>query len=76
MVDNQQPTEYTTGAPGQTPIEIVEEKYPVTVEAFRDIQAEQLQLFAKKMLDYGPRNITLGRDMSDPNNKTMSLQNI
>lgn len=60
----------------RTPLEIVEEKYPVTLEAFRDIQAEQLQLFAKKMLDYGPRNITLGRDMSDATNKTMSLQNI
>jgi len=60
----------------RTPLEIVEEKYPVTLEAFRDIQAEQLQLFAKKMLDYGPRNITLGRDMSQEDNKTMSLQNI
>ena len=76
MVDNQQPDEYNPTGLSQTPLEVVEEKYPVTLEAFRDIQAEQLELFAKKMLDYGPRNITLGRDISDPNNKTMSLQNI
>jgi hypothetical protein len=36
------------------------QKYPQTLEEFKCIQAEQLEVFAKKMLDYSPANILLG----------------
>ena len=36
-------------------------RYPKTLEKFKEIQVEQLELFCKKQLDYGPSNIGLGK---------------
>ena len=36
-------------------------KYPETLKKFKKTQKEQLELFCKKQLDYGPSNIGLGR---------------
>ena len=36
-------------------------KYPKTLRKFKNIQKEQLELFCKKQLDYGPSNIGLGK---------------
>ena len=36
-------------------------RYPETLKNFKRIQKEQLELFCKKQLDYGPSNIGLGK---------------
>ena len=36
-------------------------RYPKTLQKFKEIQKEQLELFCKKQLDYGPSNIGLGK---------------
>jgi len=43
----------------------VEKKYPLTVDEFRRIQQVQYQTFIKKLNDYGPYNVTLGREIKD-----------
>lgn len=46
----------------QTILEI-EQKYPKTVEEFKKIQKEQYETFCRKLHDYGPYNISLGREV-------------
>ena len=51
-----------------------EEQYPELSEEFQNIQEEQYELFAKKMLDYGLNNITLGGDIvNNSDDKKFSL---
>lgn len=38
----------------------VEIKFPETMETFKQINNEQVELFAKKQHDYGPGNISMG----------------
>tara|TARA_Y100000401_G_scaffold77851_1_gene63463 strand:+ start:348 stop:671 length:324 start_codon:yes stop_codon:yes gene_type:complete len=40
----------------------VEIKFPKTMERFKEINNEQIELFAKKQHDYGPGNISMGGD--------------
>ncbi|MBC8294936.1 MAG: DUF1599 domain-containing protein [Pelagibacterales bacterium] len=55
-------------------IEIFENKYPELSQEFKQIQEEQYELFAKKMLDYGLNNITLGGDIvNNSDDKKFSL---
>jgi molybdopterin converting factor small subunit len=55
-------------------IEIFENEYPELSEEFKNIQKEQYELFAKKMLDYGLNNITLGGDIvNNSDDKKFSL---
>jgi hypothetical protein len=48
-------------------IEHIEKKYPQTTEAFKNIQKNQYETFCKKLHDYGPYNVTLGREIKDSN---------
>ncbi len=41
----------------------IEEKYPKTTEEFKKIQREQYETFCTKLHDYGPYNISLGREV-------------
>lgn len=41
----------------------IEQKYPKTVEEFKKIQKAQYETFCKKLHDYGPYNISLGREI-------------
>jgi hypothetical protein len=41
-----------------------EKLYPELAENFQEVQAEQYALFARKMMDYGLQNISLGSDLS------------
>ena len=51
-----------------------EEEYPELSTEFSIIQEEQYELFAKKMLDYGLNNITLGGDIvNNSDDKKFSL---
>jgi len=44
-------------------ITIFEEEYPELSNEFQIIQEEQYELFARKMMDYGLNNVTLGGDI-------------
>ena len=55
-------------------IVIFEEKYPELAEEFQNIQEEQYELFARKMMDYGLNNVTLGGDIvNNSEDKKFSL---
>jgi hypothetical protein len=58
------------------PVAICEAKYPITTAAFKKIQQEQYELFCKKQLDYGPENITLGKDTEKSENRKLSLMGL
>ena len=47
-----------------------EEHYPETMRKFREIQQEQIELFASKQMDYGPHNIYMNGD------KQLSLEGL
>lgn len=57
-------------------IDKMEGMYPQTTEAFKDMMSEMYLIFCMKMNDYGANNIALGRDLSVPKNKHMSLMGI
>jgi hypothetical protein len=50
--------------------------YPTLGKAFENLQKEQLDLFAKKMLDYGLGNIALGGDLNNIEDTIYALQGI
>lgn len=54
-------------------ISIIEEQYPATCNEFKRLQKEQYDTFCKKQYDYGQHNITLGMDLSIPDNRHMSI---
>ena len=54
-------------------IKEIEKTYPETCKEFKRIQVEQYETFCKKQYDYGQHNITLGMDLSDPDNRHLSI---
>ena len=51
-----------------------ENQYPELAEEFSIIQEEQYELFARKMMDYGLNNVTLGGDIvNNSDDKKFSL---
>ena len=54
-------------------IKEIEKTYPETCNEFKRLQVEQYETFCKKQYDYGQHNITLGMDLSDPNNRHLSI---
>jgi hypothetical protein len=53
-----------------------ETSYPVLAEEFKNIQKEQYELFASKMLDYGLGNISLGSSLEDSEDVKLSITGI
>jgi hypothetical protein len=53
-----------------------EKTYPELAEEFRKIQAEQYELFAGKMMDYGLGNISLGSTLEDQDDINLSITGI
>jgi hypothetical protein len=53
-----------------------EKTYPQLAEAWKEIQQEQYELFAKKMMDYGLGNISLGTTLDEPEDVQLSLTGI
>ena len=53
-----------------------EKMYPELAEEFKQIQKEQYDLFAGKMLDYGLSNISLGSNLEEKDDVHMSLTGI
>jgi hypothetical protein len=57
-------------------IELLEEKYPIIANGYKQILTEQYELFAKKMMSYGVENISMGTDLKDEEDKKLSLTSI
>jgi hypothetical protein len=53
-----------------------ENTYPTLAEAWKVIQQEQYELFAKKMMDYGLSNISLGTNLEEAEDIKLSLTGI
>lgn len=58
---------------GQSSVELLEELYPTLYKGFVDIQREQLELFAKKHLDYGLQNIAAGTNLETKEEVSFAL---
>lgn len=55
-------------------VQVFEKEYPELSKEFKKIQKEQYELFARKMMDYGLNNVTLGGDIVNNNDdKKFSL---
>ena len=57
----------------ETPIEVFEREYPELSDEFKKIQKEMYEMFARKHMDYGLQNISLGGDLTQENDKKFSL---
>jgi hypothetical protein len=58
------------------PIDIFEQDYPELGTEFKRIQAEQYDLFARKMNGYGLGNISVGTNLDTEEEKKLSLTGI
>ena len=54
-------------------IKYIEKEYPQTAESFKAIQKEQYELFCRKQMDYGPKNISVGTDLRTDEDVKLSL---
>ena len=55
------------------PVKYIEKEYPETAKSFKAIQKEQYELFCKKQMDYGPKNISVGTDLRTDEDVKLSL---
>ena len=58
---------------GKSAVEILKEEYPTIYNGYTQIQAEQLELFAKKHLDYGMSNISAGTQLQNQDEVDFAL---
>jgi len=54
-------------------VRYIESEYPETAKSFKAIQKEQYELFCKKQMDYGPKNISVGTDLRTEEDVKLSL---
>lgn len=54
-------------------VSVVEASYPIATEEFKRIQFNQYETFCKKLNDYGPYNVTMGKDVKNPDDIRTSL---
>jgi hypothetical protein len=54
-------------------VENIENEYPEMMKEYRRIMWHQYEVFCKKQSNYGPGNISLGTDLTKPDDKKMSL---
>ena len=54
-------------------VRYIEKEYPETAESFKEIQKEQYELFCRKQMDYGPKNISVGTDLRTDEDVKLSL---
>ena len=57
-------------------VEILEKEYPVIYNGFTNIMEQQLEIFAKKHLDYGLSNIAAGTLLSTKTERRFALTGI
>lgn len=58
---------------GRTATEILKEEYPTIYNGYMGIVEEQLELFAKKHLDYGMSNISAGTSLSSQDERGFAI---
>jgi DhnA family fructose-bisphosphate aldolase class Ia len=62
------------GVSAKLGVQVFEKEYPELSKEFKKIQKEKYELFARKMMDYGLNNVTLGGDIVNNNDdKKFSL---
>jgi len=62
------------GVSAKLGVQVFEKEYPELSKEFKKIQKEQYELFARKMMDYGLNNVTLGGDIvNNSDDKKFSL---
>jgi len=61
---------------GLTATEILKTEYPHIYNGYMDIMEEQLELFSRKMLDYGLGNIALGGDLENKEDLRLAMTSI
>ena len=54
-------------------IEELKDQYPDIYKAYEQITIEQFHLFARKMLDYGKGNISVGSNLDTPEEEKVAL---
>jgi hypothetical protein len=54
-------------------VQELEKKYPEIAQEYKRIAAEQYNIFAAKMLDYGKGNISVGTNLETPEEVKLSL---
>lgn len=54
-------------------VEQMKVEYPEIASEYERIMLEQYELFARKMLDYGPSNISVGTKLENPTEVKLSL---
>ena len=60
-------------AKAESVIEQMEREWPEMTKEFKKIQKEQYELFCKKQMDYGPKNISVGTDLRTDEDVKLSL---
>lgn len=64
----------TTAKPEKSPaVKECEEKYPEMTKEFKKILSEQYELFARKQLNYGSSNISVGTSLQNDEEIKLSL---
>lgn len=58
---------------GLSATEILKAEYPTIYNGYMDIVEEQLELFAKKHIDYGMSNISAGTSLSNEEERSFAL---
>lgn len=53
-------------------IKQIEDQYPEMTKEFKRIMREQYEIFCKKQSNYGPDNISLGRDLAKDEDRRLS----
>ena len=51
----------------------IETNFPEMAKAFKDVCTEQYELFCRKQVNYGPKNIAVGTDLSIDEDIKLSL---
>ena len=54
-------------------IEELKDRYPDIYDSYQQISNEQFELFARKMLDYGKGNISVGSNLDTPEEEKVAL---
>lgn len=54
-------------------VQKLKEEHPIIADAFEKIMAEQYELFAQKMLDYGKGNISVGTELQTDDEVKLAL---
>ena len=65
--------DYTTEKSYCNDIQELQDRYPDIYAAYERISKEQFHLFARKMLDYGKGNISVGTNLDTPEEEKVAL---